>query len=165
MLPEPKRKSYRLPAIPSWGVDDLSVFEKRECANFLLDTIVGYGTHRTVYGSALLPDCVLKFELGDRFANVIEWEVWNAVKETEFSRWFAPCVSISPNGLILAQKKTEKAYTYPTEIPAFFTDIKGENFGMLDGRFVCHDYANNLLMENGMTKKMRKVNWDSESVR
>jgi hypothetical protein len=44
-------------------------------------------------------------------------------------------------------------------MPAFFTDLKRENFGLLLGRLVCHDYGVNLLMENGMTKRMRKANW------
>jgi hypothetical protein len=126
---------------------------------------MGYGTHRAVYLSKLLPDCVIKMELGDRFANVIEWEVWNAVKDTEHAKWFAPCLHLSPNGMILVQQKTEPAYEYPKEIPAYFTDIKGENFGMLNGNFVCHDYGNNLLMERGMTKRMRKVNWQEDSKR
>jgi hypothetical protein len=30
---------------------------------------------------------------------------------------------------------------YPKEIPALFTDVKKSNWGMLDGKPVCHDYA------------------------
>jgi hypothetical protein len=48
---------------------------------------------------------------------------------------------------------------WPTALPAFFTDFKRENFGFIDGRFVCHDYGTTLLMERGMTKAMRKVDW------
>jgi hypothetical protein len=149
----------------SWSVDDLAKHTHRECANLLLDDLIGVGTHRAVYSSSLLPDCVVKIETGPRFANIIEWEVWSRIQSTEFAKWFAPCVSISPNGLILIQKRTQPAYDFPEKIPAFFSDIKGQNWGMLEGRLVCHDYGNNLLMERGMTRRMRKINWFEDSKR
>lgn len=48
----------------------------------------------------------------------------------------------------------------PRKVPAFFTDLKAENWGRIDGRFVCVDYGLHLLHEHGMTSRMRSVRWD-----
>lgn len=44
-------------------------------------------------------------------------------------------------------------------MPVFLTDFKPENFGLLNGRVVCHDYGNHLLHERGMSTAMRNAPW------
>lgn len=137
-------------------------FIHKEAFRVLCDDEIGRGISRVTYSSKLLPDYVIKVEENSKwFQNVMEWEVWDRVRFTPYARWFAPCVEISPCGGVLIMKRTEPAQKskYPDKMPAFFTDFKRENYGLLNGKIVCHDYGCNLLMENGMTKRMRKVEW------
>lgn len=130
------------------------------------DEKVGWGSAREVYKMrAPQDDCVVKLESKSySFQNVREWNVWETVKETKFAKWFAPCVSISPNGSVLIQRKTTPVPSdmWPEKVPCFLTDLKRANFGMYEGRLVCHDYGLHLLMENGMTTRLKKANWRDE---
>jgi hypothetical protein len=134
----------------------------REAFNLLCDEVIYQGMSREVWSSAMLPDCVVKVE--DRrafFQNVVEWETWQRVKDTDLARWFAPCRWISPNGSILVMERTRPASDrdYPEKMPRFLCDFKRRNYGMLGKRLVCHDYGTNLLFEYGMTKRMVRANW------
>jgi hypothetical protein len=97
-----------------------------------------------------------------RFQNVIEWETWKRVEGTKFEKWFAPCRWISPSGIVLVMSKTIPATDYPKKMPAFLWDFKRTNYGMLDGRLVCHDYGTHKMFENGMTKRMHEADWHDE---
>ena len=134
----------------------------REAFNLLCNQKIGGGMSRVVFNSELLPDCVVKVESGGGcFQNVIEWETWQRVRDTEHSIWFAPCRWISPNGSILIMEKTEPIAksAYPEKMPIFFTDFKYLNYGFYDGRVVCHDYGTSLIFEHGMTKRLKKADW------
>lgn len=123
---------------------------------------IGQGAFREVYASNTNPKVVVKFEGREgNFDNIIEHEVWQRIQNTEFARWFAPVRHISACGTILVQDRTEPLAMseLPARIPAFFTDLKRQNWGRLNGKIVCHDYGRNLLMEEGMTKRMRKADW------
>lgn len=48
---------------------------------------------------------------------------------------------------------------YPAKMPAFFSDFKRTNYGLHNGRLVCHDYGTSLLMQEGLTKRMKSVEW------
>lgn len=125
---------------------------------------LGAGVYREVYECLLLEDCVVKVESGSRnFSNQLEWEIWHEVKDTPFEKWFAPCVSISPNGSVLVQKRTSRPLAFPDKVPAFFTDLKQENYGWFNGHLVAHDYGNNLLFQTGLTKRMKKARWWSNT--
>jgi hypothetical protein len=132
----------------------------REVFHLLCNNQIGKGMSRDVYDSKLLLDSVVKIEdYSGQFQNIIEWETWQRVKDTDYAKWFAPCEWISPNGSVLIQKKTQQAHKYPDKMPVFFCDFKRTNYGMHNGKFVCHDYGTNLLFENGMTKRLRKADW------
>jgi hypothetical protein len=144
----------------------------RQAYDLLCDERIGYGMSRFVFSSKLLPDCVVKIEdAAGRFQNIIEWETWQRVKDTDFSRWFAECRWISPNGAILIMERTRPPAPseFPDKMPAFLCDFKRTNYGMAGSArrnggagqewFVCHDYGTNLLFENGMTKRMRTAKW------
>lgn len=121
---------------------------------------IGSGIARTVYTSKVAPGAVVKIEDGyASFQNVIEWNTWESVKHTDLAKWFAPCLHISGNGAILVMARTEPATEFPDKMPAFLTDFKRANYGMLNGRLVCHDYGVHLMLENGMTKRMSKAEW------
>lgn len=134
----------------------------RDVSGFLFGERIGGGQFREVYEYHPDPTLVAKIEDGyASFENILEHEIWRAVKSTEFACWFAPISQISGNGLFLLQKRTKPVARkdLPAKVPAFFTDLKPENWGWYRGRIVCHDYGRNLLMERGMTKAMRKADW------
>lgn len=105
---------------------------------------------------------VIKFETcAKRFQNIMEWETWQIIKHTPFKRWFAPCIDISDNGAILIQEfcRDMELKELPEELPAFFCDIKKDNFGIYNDLVVCRDYGNSYLIDNGANKRMKKAEW------
>lgn len=117
---------------------------------------LGEGIHRRVFVYKPDDNFVVKVETAEgKGANFLENDVWERVCETPFAKWFAKCGSISPCGKFLIQQRTKPANKFPEKIPFFFTDLKLENFGKVGRQFVCHDYALNLLMEKGMSNRMR----------
>ena len=134
----------------------------REAFNMLCGHVIGYGMSRTVYDSPVLKDAVIKVEtVAQKFQNIMEYETWQRVKETDLAKWFAPVECISPCGVVLVMRKTTEipSEQYPRKLPKFFTDFKRSNYGLLNGQVVCHDYGTSLLLEHGMTKVMRSVEW------
>lgn len=124
---------------------------------------IGSGISRAVYVYRPDPTLVVKFEAArERFENATEWSLWQHVKDVKrVSRWFAPCVAISDSGAVMLQRRvmTAQPREYLDKLPAFLTDTKRSNFGILDGRLVCCDYGTHLMLENGMTARMRKAEW------
>lgn len=123
---------------------------------------LGSGASRHVYVWRPDPTLVLKIET-DRhsWSNIEEWEVWRTVAHTAHAKWFAPVIQIAGGGSMLLQRRTQplRPDELPEKIPAYLTDTKSENFGLLDGRFVCHDYGLHLLRERGLTRHMAKAEW------
>lgn len=128
----------------------------KDCAlDLFVAEQIGRGAYRSVYGVKHDPTLVLKIEYcGGSFHNITEWNVWEAVKDTPVSDWFAPCIEIDAWGSALFQRKvevfeTEKEFrdavnmTRGGVIPSMFDDIRFNNFGLLDGRVVCMDYGLN----------------------
>lgn len=140
----------------------MSDFIHKEAFNLLATELIGSGSARMVYSCALRPDCVVKVEEGSKsFQNITEWQTWQEVKDTPQAKWFAPCVEISPSGSVLVMRRTDPVPKgqLPRRVPAFFTDLKRTNFGLLDGRFVCHDYGVNNLTAQGLLAGMAKATW------
>lgn len=136
-----------------------------EFFNYFCGGLLGFGCHRDVFEFKPEPKWVIKIEHSnsDRNANVIEDEVWAYAQNYVNAKWFAPVKKLSPCGRILLQRRcitNVDASKYPRKIPEFFTDVKYANWGMLDGKMVCFDYANNLLMQTGLgTKNMKVAKW------
>lgn len=133
----------------------------RDFAKLMLTEMIGDGSARMVFGYKLDPKYVVKIETpAQSFQNVLEWETWNRIQHTKHAKWFAPCKDISGCGTVLIQARTFPfTGKLPKQVPAFFTDLKRANWGKYKGRLVCHDYGFHLLMENGMTSRMRKADW------
>lgn len=149
--------------------------------NLLCNERIGQGMSRTVYDSLLLPDCVIKVEdSAQRFQNIIEWETWKSAKWNDAHTWLAECRWISGDGSILIMEKTRPAgpHEVPAKVPAFLTDFKRTNFGMVKttftkgpkkgqrgpDRFVCHDYGTNLALDIGTTvTSMKKPTFGGDS--
>jgi hypothetical protein len=122
---------------------------------------IGRGKGREVYDCAYDPSLVVKIESGSgSFQNIIEWNTWG---EAEYiphaAAWLAPCIKISPCGIVLVQKKTMAAKNYPEKLPVWLTDTKRSNYGMIGRTFVCHDYGVNLMCNSGLSKRLHKTKW------
>jgi len=135
----------------------------RDLLNLCTGEFLGCGNGRTVCVFAPDTSLVIKFEHAARsFQNILEWETWERVEECKnIACWFAPCVRISDCGTVLLQKRTEPLpdKLVPRMVPQFFTDLKRANWGLYKHKPVCHDYGKHLLMEVGMTTKLRKADW------
>lgn len=137
----------------------------RDLVNYCFGKRLSNGRDREVWEWVPNPKLVAKIETGGRaFQNVLENEVWERVKDTKHARWFAPVAAIAPNGVLLLMHRTVPAANcdFPRKVPRFFTDLKRANWGRLDGKLVCHDYGVNLLMEEGMTSKLKVAKWWDE---
>lgn len=145
---------------------ETSTFE--DAFNLFCGELLGKGIHRAVYACAIRPDLVVKVELespdGSRnFANVHEFSFWRDYGEIDkIKQWLAPCEMLSADGRILLQKRVTPVHDtklFPAKLPSFLTDTKLSNYGMLDGRLVCADYA--LTVLNAETN-LQKVTWRKE---
>lgn len=133
--------------------------------NLLCGKKLGSGIHRDVFECKLRPDLVVKVETNTdyrEFANVREMRFWcDNEHASAVSKWLAPCECLSPDGRILLQKRCEPVpnkYSLPTQLPVFLTDTKTNNFGILDGRLVCVDYA--ITINNPSTRLRKAEFWD-----
>lgn len=142
--------------VESWGTTTT-----RDFIHLFLGDKLGSGSARDVYKHALDPTKVIKVETGARsFQNVQEFETWEEIKWTKWKKYFAPCHYISPCGIVLIQERTQPVpkEKLPKSLPNFFTDIKQANFGLLNGKVVCQDYAITLFMSYGLDKaRDRKI--------
>lgn len=135
--------------------------------HLFIGELIGKGASREVYNFCYDVTKIIKVELaGTSFNNVEEWEIWRSLLDNgqeDLQKWFAPCRAISPCGVYLIQARTTpiSKEQLPAKVPSFLTDLKIENWGMFEGRPVCHDYANNLIRAN-VTARMRKAEWWSQ---
>ena len=134
----------------------------KDLSRLAVGDLLGAGQFREVF--EWLPDPSMVVKIEDRaksFSNVHEELVWQRVRGTEFAKWFAPVHAISDNGTVLLMERTGPLLPreLPKQVPAFFTDLKLSNWGRLNGRVVCHDYGIHLLIEKGLTKRMRRADW------
>lgn len=109
---------------------------------------IGEGLHRKVYEYNLNEKYVIKLETANTSANMTEYFLWDEIQGLTgnlawVKDWFAPVKWISPNGKIIVMQKTEEkpGKPRPTKVPAFFSDLKYNNWGWIGNKFVCHDYG------------------------
>lgn len=124
---------------------------------------LGGGIGRQVFVYDLYPNYAIKIEQSG-FQNVMEWEIWRAVKKIPgYARWFAPVHHVSGLGSILLMDRTLPAprKAFPKVMPDFLGDLKYSNFGLLRGRLVCHDYGTLVNFLHGFTGRIttRKADW------
>ena len=135
----------------------------REAFWLLAGDKIGTGMTREVFAAKLHEGCVVKVEDSvAHFQNVMEWQIWQAVKDVPHAaRWFAPCKWISFSGSLLVMERTRPAAPkdFPKKLPLYLSDTKRQNFGLYEDRLVCHDYGTALMLTYGMTKRERNVDW------
>lgn len=133
-----------------------------DIASSLLGDRIDHGASRTVFACALDPErFVVKVNRGDSQSNALEWRVWQDLKDAKLGKWLAPCVYLSVNGQVLVQRRTTPVgiKKMPARVPHFFTDLKVQNWGRMDGRIVCHDYD---VIVRDYGRRMNKARWWAE---
>ena len=91
--------------------------------------------------------------------NYREFHTWSEVGFTQWSKWFAPVVAISEDGRKLLQVRAINSGKPVGKVPEFFSDLKEDNWGWLNGHAVCLDYGYTKLATMGL-KKVRMKRWD-----
>jgi hypothetical protein len=132
---------------------------RSEACFLLVGEYISGGAFREVFRNRIDAESVIKIEEGSgNFCNIKEWEIWSQVQYGAISKFFAPCLHISPNGTVLIQAKTMPIAKrdLPKKVPAFMTDLHARNWGWYKGRAVCHDYGN-ILFEQG--SNLKKAIW------
>lgn len=130
----------------------------------LCGTRLGRGAAREVYAYGPNDRLVLKLELGARsFQNAMEWRTWRDLHDTKHAVWLAPCVWISDSGNALLMHRTQPMQEgqEPKKMPAWLSDFKRVNYGLLLGKVVCHDYGSTMLLNHGAFSKtpLQAVEW------
>lgn len=138
-----------------------------ELFGFLTGKKLGSGLYRTVYEYKLDLEFVIKIakNVNSRQINFLEMAIWEELTECEkLNKWLAPCKTISSCGSYLLQKRAAplEHTKYPKKIPIFLSDLKYENFGLLNGKFVCFDYGG-LFLTHRWSTALKKADWWSAS--
>ena len=123
---------------------------------------LGSGLYRNVYVCKDDPTLVIKilreppkeklkkFNVPKRYnANLMEWRVWQAVKDTDVAKYFCPCVRLTPEGHLIMLRcdtnidisESEFMEIEHLKVADARTIHKKSNLGRLDGRLVILDYA------------------------
>ncbi len=143
--------------------DELPIY--RDAFNMMCGDKIGSGVYRDVFQCKLRPDLVVKVERETNyrdFTNVREMRFWCDNQDyAAIAKWLAPCEFLSPDGRILLQKKAAivsegDLQNLPTQLPAFLTDTKFGNFGWINGKLVCVDYASVI---STCSTRLRKADW------
>lgn len=134
-----------------------------DLVNLVCGREIGRGAYRTVFELRINPQWVIKHDTRENRSNIFEYSTWQELQDTPLRKWLAPCDWLSDDGYWLIQRKTEpiRSADLPKMIPAIFCDLKRENWGMLDGRPVCHDYGNSKLFAIARSHggRLVKSNW------
>lgn len=143
---------------------DERIFE--DAFNLFCGDLIGSGIHRKVFECKIRDDLVVKVEDNEpkyawrAFANAYEMRFWEDHQHYKrVADWLAPCEWMSPDGLVLLQKRVSVLpldYELPPQMPSFLPDIKRENYGLYEGRLVCVDYSGAIA---NPSVRLRKVNW------
>lgn len=137
--------------------------------NCLIGEKIGSGSFRDVFEYNLHPTkYVIKVENNRNLysrCNIAEQLLYEEIKglknELEWVKdWFAPILWVSPSGRLLVMERTEEKPNkkIPENIPAFFSDVKWDNFGWIGNKFVCHDYGF-LYKFISYSRKIQKIKW------
>ena len=125
--------------------DELHPDQLRELAEFVLGKRLGGGMSREVFLNRADNNTVIKVEnYADHKQNVMEWLVWNQFQNVKgIGKWLCPCHSMSHSGTFLVMERARdlEPHEMPKRVPSFISDVKLENFGMLNGKVVLRDYG------------------------
>jgi hypothetical protein len=126
---------------------------------------IGGGVYRNVYEYHPDPSLVIKIETdASSFANIRESQMWwTYYDHPRLSKWFAPCVQLSPRGQFLLQKKVKPldGRNMPKLVPAMIDDGHIGNWGIYEDRVVCCDYGNHRSHDLAANVNLIKPKWSN----
>lgn len=140
----------------------------KSCAQMIIGKHLGRGYSRDVYIHAMEPSIVVKIAMNADgvIANTNEFDIWDEVqhwkgKYENLKNFFCPVTAMSSDCKVLFMKRTQplRVEDIPNEVYTWVTDQKLENFGILDGRLVIHDYGLTLIKNGGITNRKRKADF------
>lgn len=140
---------------------------KHKCPPVPLGKVIGSGATRVVYECVQDPSLLIKVpktlehartkserdyvqNYDTQSVNYLEWTIWNAVKDTQYEKYFFPCICLTTEGY-LVMKKAQVPLSESTSIQSLrcllrnklcMADTGGtRNFGLYNGRPVLLDYG------------------------
>lgn len=121
---------------------------------------LGEGKGRKVYNHPINKKWIIKVNYSKINQNIIEFEIWNLIKNTKYEKYFCPCISIFEDGkylIAMKAKKTSKKINLPKELKNIpKADItKNANIGKYGDNVVVIDYGNPNLLK-GIKKIVAK---------
>lgn len=137
-----------------------NTYTTEQIINKFCGKVLGRGQYRDVYELKANKNYVVKVEknmYSCHFMNAREWKNYK-VATKKMKKWLAPIWMINNRGDVSVQDKVKfkKPNKYPKKIPAFLHDIHYNNFGWLNGKFVCIDYPVFMFPP----WKMKKAKWE-----
>ena len=119
-------------------------------------TPIKAGSGRYIYQYG---DCVIKAAELDLRQNLIEACIWEDYGETDIGGWLSPVVARTPcfRAIIMKMTTPIEYEELPHKVPQFLTDNKVENWGILEGVPVCHDYGT---IKIDLSTELKQVNWN-----
>lgn len=143
---------YREDSILKDSLEGLMSYDAvcRDLIKVLVGKRIDGGQFREVFEYGPNPKkWVIKIATHELSSNVVEAKVWYEAQGLNsdlqiVKDWLAPVKFISPDSRVLVMRRTQpiEMKDLPKKLPSFVNwDVKPENFGMLDGRLVCHDYG------------------------
>jgi hypothetical protein len=134
-------------------------YAAKEIIGFFLGDEIGSGGSRRVYEHPFDETKVIKVAVAGKLENVYEWMIWCDANKAQ-RKWLARCHFLSKHGMVLIQERAQplpQDYKLPKKLPSFINkDTKPHNFGLIDGRLVCVDYA---LARTKFSLKPESVKW------
>jgi hypothetical protein len=87
--------------------------------NYNLGKIITEGNFRVVYNHSTNDNWVIKvlkkYDKTNCNQNIIEWKIWNLVKQTKYEKYFCPCIELSKCEKYLIMEKAETIPYKPYE--------------------------------------------------
>ena len=118
-----------------------------DCKKLIMQPQLGRGGARVVYAVNNDSDAVIKeVHLPFVGSNMMEWQLWCAVKDTPFANLFGECLAISVTGRFLIMERlddiTKSDWPSTPTMPEWLNDLKPGNFGKnAAGHIKIRDYA------------------------
>lgn len=139
-----------------------------EMTDMLIGDFIGEGISRKTYSCPLNREWVVKVSDPQAYnQNMLEWMIWDECHThmLDVREWLAPCHFISNGGHVMIQQRTAPVTPclMPKKVPYFLnSDLKTDNWGLIDGKPVCHDYGYAKVFRLGITNRMVKSDYIPE---